>query len=138
MFEVYRSTGQFAISRKSGVLDFETVARVTWPNTEYVVEYDLDEKLVRYFYVGLTARSEHPKLAEFEVYTLGDNIALGTPARKGLANTIVYSLGEPELNAVWETIDGDYLTNFDVTTPKSENWPAWETRWPSLPPLDWP
>ena len=116
MFELYKSTGQQAFSKKSGVLDFRTVHRTTQPNSDRIVAFDLDERLVRYFYLQATAKTEGAKLAEFEVFTLGDNIALGTRARGGRAGSIATKRGLSEKTEVWEMVDGDYLSFYNLNT----------------------
>ena len=128
MFELYKSTGQQAFSKKSGVLDFRTVHRTTRPNSDRIVAYDLDEQLVRYFYLQATAKTEGAKLSEFEVFTLGDNIALGTRARGGLAGSISTKRGLSEKTAVWEMVDGDYLSFYNLNTPAYNDWFLWQSK----------
>ena len=62
---------------------------------------------VRYF------RRERPRLAEMEVRTIGENIALGLTARRGVAQKI-----ETDTTAVTSLVDGLYETTVVTTVVK--------------------
>ena len=60
---------------------------------------------VRYF------RRERPRLAEMEVRTIGENIALGLTSRRGMAQKI-----EIDTTVVTNLVDGLYETTVGTTT----------------------
>ena len=129
MFELYKSTGQQAFTQRSGVLDFRTIHRSTRPNFDHVLSYEVGEQPLRYLYFQAMAETEGAKLAELEVFTLGDNIALGVQERAGLARSVASREGESaESIEVWEMVDGDYLTYFNLSTPAYNNWWQWESK----------
>ena len=129
MFELYKSTGQQAFTQRSGVLDFRTIHRSTRPNLDHVLSYEVGEQPVRYLYFQAMEMTEGAKLAELEVFTLGDNIALGVQDRGGLARSVASREGGLAENIeVWEMVDGDYLTFFNLSTPAYNNWWQWESK----------
>ena len=127
MFELYKSTGDEAFKKRSGVLDFRTVHRTTGPNSEHVLSFDLDETLVRLFYLQASVKTAGAELAEIEVLTIGDNVALGSQARGGKANTVVSKSDILTPRPTWQIVDGDYTTSFNLSSAIAGDWFRWET-----------
>ncbi|MFA6110782.1 MAG: discoidin domain-containing protein, partial [Candidatus Latescibacterota bacterium] len=131
-FKVYTSDGTpaFVSAAVGDAPDYQTVASVTKPNQERILEYplrdaynsDVQHRSVRYVYLEMTAWRDpeaNPRLAELEVMALGDNIVSGTLARGG--DITAYSAG----GIAAELIDGDG-TSF------------WESsRWQTFPEAHW-
>ena len=125
-FRVYKSDGTL-IYPGSPIVEYTLIGKTTRPNTSSVVRYKLgfskadttsaggevtralDFDQVQYVRVILDSKldskgSENPALAELEVYTLGDNIALGTDQRGG------------NLDAHCFETHGDHVYDGDLTT----------------------
>ncbi|MFH1567875.1 MAG: hypothetical protein ABIL09_07720 [Gemmatimonadota bacterium] len=131
-FTVYTSDGTpaFVSSAVADAPDYQTVARVTKPNREMILEYplrdayntELPHRSVRYVYVQMTAWRDpgaNPKLAELEVLALGQNLVSGALARGG--GITAYSAG----GVAATLIDGDGTT-------------FWESsRWYTFPEAHW-
>ena len=101
-YAVYVSNGA-RLYAASDIVQYTMVGRTTKPNTAYVVEYDLtqggweaadavtsptwmyamDAQQVQYIRFVANAKSQNPGLAEVELYTIGDNLALGIIDRGG-------------------------------------------------------
>ena len=116
-FKVYMSDGTpaFVSSAVPDAPRYQTVVNVTKSNREYVLEYPLRDaynnevlhRSVRYVYVLMTAWRDpdaNPQLAELEVISLGDNVALATLKRGG--SIAAYSTG----GVGSALIDGDGTT----------------------------
>ncbi len=137
-FRVYKSDGTL-IYPGSPIVEYTLIGKTTRPNTSSVVSYKLgfskadttsaggevtralDFDQVQYVRVILDSKldskgSENPALAELEVYTLGDNIALGTDQRGGSLVVHCYETSGHHLN------DGDLTTNWIFPTLTDETW----------------
>ncbi len=124
-FEVYVSDGTEAFYPGSKVKNYKLAGRTTQPNREYVLEYPLkrevvngeevERQMVRYVYLELTSHPEDPgQLAELEVYSLGDNVMLGTLDRAG--SLVAGEYGgklDPKSGLV---ADGNYNTTWNAQT----------------------
>lgn len=119
-FKVYTSDGTpaFVSSVVADAPNYQTVASVTKPNREMVLEYPLHDEYnpevphrsVRYVYVLMTAwrdPEKNPQLAELEVIALGDNIVLDALERGG--DITAYSAG----GVAAVLIDGDGVSFWD-------------------------
>ncbi len=132
-FSVYKSDGA-RIYAGSDIVEYTLVGKTTRPNTSSVVRYELgfcktdttraggevtralDFDQVQYVRIILDSKSETPALAELEVYTLGDNIALGTDQRGG---SLVVHCYQPKGHPLY---DGDLTTNWLFPLLTDENW----------------
>jgi hypothetical protein len=116
-FKVYVSDGTPAFHAASGLLDYTLLGRTFQPNREVILKYEVpltkpQLRQVRYVLITVTSWShpeDDPELAELEVYTPGENVALGTFARRGNAETLTTG-GVVGGIAV---IDGDATTSWN-------------------------
>ena len=153
-FKVYISNGLplFTEDVKERIVGYKLLAATTQPNKRYILEYELpyyatpeiipyeqqaagydaSREIVRYVRIVLTAKSERPGLAELEVYSLGDNVALGTLERGGSIE-VQYDLFERT-----RIFDGDFVGTWGFIPLGEENWEelgAW--LWWDLGALFW-
>lgn len=134
-YTVYVSNGA-RIYGGSDIVQYTMVGKTTKPNTAYVVEYDLtqggweasdavtsptwmyamDAQQVQYIRFVANAKSPNPGLAELELYTVGDNIALGIVDRGGSWEAGL--LIGPKLGIS----DGDLTTYWQVKMLPDTDW----------------
>ena len=143
-FSVYYSNGDRP-STASDIFIYELAGKTTKPNTRRVVEYDLryarvdtdvegqsitrrlDFQMVQYVRVILAAKSKDAALAEVEVYTLGDNLALRTFERGGSIDAHTAMEKAP---SIFDGYIGSYwqfplLTDQDWNTWQPPTWQPW-------------
>jgi len=138
-FRVYVSDGVPA-PKTVDLYNFHLAGRVSVPNTEKVVEFPLsyyyigtqgrelaggveegevevDFRTVQFVRVRVDSKAPNQALAEIEVETFGDNLALQAVARGG---GIVG--GEPAVNEPYRLIDGDLMYGPTMTFSPDAEW----------------
>ncbi len=112
-FKIYTSAGEPVFNPGTSVpipdtKRFSLIKETTAQNSEYVLEYDLSLRPVQYIRIAITKRAKNLQLAEFKVYSLGDNVTLGTLERGGSADAHIF----PEKGPL--SFDGDGFTGWSI------------------------
>ena len=112
-FKIYTSAGEPVYNPGSTVplpdtRRFSLVKQTTAQNRAYLLDYDFSLSPVQYIRIAITKRAENLQLAEFEAYSLGDNVTLGTLERRGNADAHIF----PEKGPL--AFDGDGFTGWSI------------------------